>query len=408
MPRLLSVNSYHYRRGGADGVYFDHAALMEASGWQNAYFAMHHPRNEASDYSRFFVDEIQFGHDYSLPDKLVKATKVVYSLEAQRKLRALIAEYRPDVAHLHNIYHHLSPSILPVLRKAGIPVVMTAHDLKIACPNNKMFARDGICERCKGHRYRNVVLQRCVQDSTAASAIVAAEATLHRALGSYRRFVDRIIVPSQFYIEKFVQWGWPRETFSHVPNYVDAAAYEASDHCGDHFLYFGRIATEKGIATLIRAVARSGAALRIAGTGPVEADMKALAQSLQADVEFLGFRRGEELKREIRECRAVVLPSEWYENAPLSILECFAMGKAAIGADIGGIPELIRPGHTGWLFPSGNVEALAEALDKVLNAPVSEVMTLGRTARALVQEKFTKQLYLDEIKSIYQGLGVQA
>src|SRR5690606_33300417 len=162
MPRLLSVNSYHYRRGGADAVYFDHAELMESLGWENAYFAMHHPQNVESQWSRHFVDEIQLGHDYTLRQKVTKASKVVYSFEARRRLSGLIDEFRPDLAHLHNIYHHQSPSILPVLAQAGIPVVLTAHDLKIACPNNKMLARDGICERCKGHRYWNVIRQRCV------------------------------------------------------------------------------------------------------------------------------------------------------------------------------------------------------------------------------------------------------
>ena len=134
MPRLLNINSYHYRRGGADAVYFDHAELMQTLGWDTAFFAMHHPENDVSEWSKYFVDEIEFGNAYSARDKLVKASKVVWSFEAQRRLEQLIGDFKPDVAHLHNIYHHLSPSILSTLKQAGIPVVLTAHDLKLACP----------------------------------------------------------------------------------------------------------------------------------------------------------------------------------------------------------------------------------------------------------------------------------
>ena len=149
MPRLLSINTYHYRRGGSDVVYLDHARLMEEMGWSNAFFAMHHPDNLPTPWSRHFIDELEFGYSYTPWQKLVMASKVIWSFEAQRKLRALIDEYRPDIAHLHCIYHHHSPSILHTLSEAGVPAVLTAHDLKIACPAYKMLNRTGVCERCR-------------------------------------------------------------------------------------------------------------------------------------------------------------------------------------------------------------------------------------------------------------------
>src|SRR5262245_1560421 len=149
MPNLLSVNSYHYRRGGSDAMYLDHAALFESEGWHNAFFSMRHPANLPSPWSRHFIDELEFGGDYGLLRKIGMAGKVVYSFEARRRLRGLLAEYRPDIAHLHCIYHHHSPSILSVLKQAGVPMVLTAHDLKIACPAYKMLNATGVCERCK-------------------------------------------------------------------------------------------------------------------------------------------------------------------------------------------------------------------------------------------------------------------
>src|SRR5690606_14766821 len=145
-------------------------------------------------------------------------------------------------AHVHNIYHHLSPSILSVLNELGVPAVMTAHDLKIACPNNKMLNARGICERCKGGRYFQVILNRCVLDSVAASAIVAMESSLHRWLRTYEKYLDRIVVPSRFFIDKFVEWGWNRDKFVHVPNFVDATRFEPCFEPGRHLVYFGRLA----------------------------------------------------------------------------------------------------------------------------------------------------------------------
>jgi glycosyltransferase involved in cell wall biosynthesis len=406
MSRLLSINIYHYRRGGADCVYLDHAALMESLGWENAFFSMHHPSNLPSPWSKYFVDEIQYGHEYTFSEKIVKATQVIYSFEAQRQLKQLIADYRPDIAHMHNIYNHISPSILPVLKKAGIPTVMTAHDLKIVCPNNKMLTPKGICERCKVGKYYQVVLNQCVQNSLAPSAIIAVESYLHRWLDSYRKNLDRIVVPSRFCIEKFVEWGWPRNLFTYIPNYVDAASFEPCFKPGDYFVYFGRLSFEKGVATLIRAAAIAGVPLKLVGTGPAEADLRSLALSLGAHVEFVGYQTGHALYEVVKASRANVLPSEWYENAPISILESFALGKPTVGARIGGIPETVREYETGWQFESGNVEALATCLAAVAKSPDQDVEQLGRNAHQIVKTEFSRDRYVQSMLELYRDLGV--
>lgn len=409
MPRLVSVNSYHYRRGGADAVYFDHAALLESLGWENAYFSMHHAENVDSQWSRYFVDEIDIGKPYPLGEKIVKATQVVYSWEARRRLRELLRDFPADVAHLHNIYHHQSPSILPVFAEFGVPVVMTAHDLKIACPNNKMLNDTGICERCRGGRFHNVVRHRCIHGSVAASAVVALEAVVHGLLGSYRRHVAGIVVPSRFYLEKFVEWGWPRERFRYIPNYVDAARFEPEFRPGDYLLYFGRLAAEKGVLTLVEAAARAGVRLVIAGTGPLQQALASRLESLAGrhQIEMVGFKSGQALHDLIRGARAVVLPSEWYENAPISVLEAFAMGKPVIGARIGGIPEPVREDESGWLFPSGDVDALATALATVDALPAQVVADHGRRARAIVEAEFSRRRYVDETLALYREVGVR-
>ncbi|MDR3390208.1 MAG: glycosyltransferase [Sulfuriferula sp.] len=406
MTKLLSINTYNYRRGGSDAVFFEHDAMFRGLGWDTAVMTMHHPKNEPSPWSDFFVDELEFGHAYGAIQKLAMASKVIYSMEARRKLDKLLARFRPDVAHVHCIYHHISPSVLPLLKERGVPVVMTAHDLKLCCPAYKMLNRSGICEKCKDGNLLNVALNRCLRDSLAVSSLVMVESATHRALGLYRDNLDRIVVPSEFYRNKHIEWGWPAEKLVYIPNFVHAEDFTPQFKSGDYFFYFGRLALEKGVATLIRAAAHAGVRLRIAGTGPEEAMLKALAGELGGDIDFLGFVSGAPLRTLIREARAVVLPSEWYENAPMSVLEAYASGKPVIGARIGGIPEMVHTEKTGALFESGNVNELAVLLTQFAHMTDKQVSTMGEEAHAYVSSTFTAERYLRDMLSLYADLNV--
>jgi glycosyltransferase involved in cell wall biosynthesis len=404
MSNLLSINNYHYRRGGSDVVYLEHAALMESLGWKNAYFSMHHPKNIPSLWARYFVDEIEFGNAYTLFEKTKMASKVVYSVEARRKLRQLLDAFPADIAHLHCIYHHLSPSIIPLLAGAGVPVVMTAHDLKLACPAYKMLNQDGLCERCKGGKLLNIIRHRCIHQSLAASSVVALESIVHQGLNTYQKHLAKVIVPSRFFLEKFVEWGWPREKFVYIPNYVAADTFQPCYEPGNYLLYFGRLALEKGVGTLIRAAADAHVRIKIAGTGPEEEKLRALAQQVGADIEFLGYQSGAQLHSLIANARAVVLPSEWYENAPMSVLESYALGKPVIGASIGGIPEMIQHGETGWLFDSGKTNELARLLAEVSSLPSPQLSEMGRAGRAMVEERFNQHRYIESVLQLYSTL----
>ena len=406
MPRLLSLNTYNYRRGGSDVVFLEHDAMFRAQGWDTAVMTMHHPKNEASPWSRFFADEIEFGHEYGVLDKLAMAGKVIYSGEAKRKISTLLDAFPADVAHAHCIYHHLSPSVLVELKQRDIPTVMTAHDLKLACPAYKMLNRGGVCEKCRSGNLLHVVANRCIRDSLPVSALIMVESAVHKSLGLYRHNLDRVVAPSLFYKQKLMEWGWPERQLAYIPNYVDAAAYTPHYEPGDYFFYFGRLAMEKGVATLIRAAAQAQVKLRIAGTGPEGAALKALAAEVGGDIEFLGFVSGEPLWKWVREARAIVLPSEWYENAPMSVLEAYASGKPVIGARIGGIPEMVREGETGALFESGKVEELAGLLRQFADRPDNVVAEMGRATRHYVSTTFTRQRYLNDMLALYAELGV--
>lgn len=408
MSTLLSVNNYYYYRGGAETVFFEQNKMFQDMGWRVVPFAMKHPKNLASEWSEYFVDEIEFGQQYSLLQKLVKTPKVIHSFEAQRKLERLIEFIKPDICHAHNIYHHISPSILRILKSRGIPTVLTLHDLKIACPAYNMVSNDDICERCRGGRIYNVVVHRCIKGSLTLSAVVMMESLVHKLLGSYRQCVSRFAVPSRFYIDKLVEWGFAAEQFAHVPNFVDVRRYEPNYAPGKMFLYFGRLSREKGISTLIRATAEAKCSLVIVGTGPQLAELQQLTSQLSADVRFLGYMTGQALHDVVRAARAVVLPSEWYENAPMSVLEAYALGKPVIGARIGGIPELIRENQTGLGFASGDVESLAAAMRHLIALSNGDLQAMSQQARRLAETEFTTERYRENLLAIYRELGVHA
>jgi glycosyltransferase involved in cell wall biosynthesis len=406
MPSILSVNNYFYRRGGAETVFLEHNQILNELGWTVVPFSMHSARNLTTPWSEFFIDEIEFGAQYSFREKLLRAPKVVYSFEARKKLSQLLEHVHPNICHAHNIYHHISPSILGLLRKRGIPTVLTLHDLKVACPDYQMLTHDGICERCRGGRLYNVVLHRCIKNSAALSTLVFVEAVVHRLIGSYQRYVDRFVVPSQFYIKKLSEWGVPATMCRHVPNFVDSSHFAPEYAPGSAFVYFGRLAREKGLHTLVRAAATAQCRVDIIGSGPELESLHRLADKENADVRFLGYLTGAPLHQAIRTARAVVLPSEWYENAPMSVLEAYALGKPVIGARIGGIPELVRDGATGFQFTSGDVLDLARKLHLTKEASDSDIAAMGRNGREWVERDFTATVYRDRILGVYRELGV--
>lgn len=386
-------------------MFLDHMQLFSDIGWETAPFAMQHPDNLPSDWSGYFVAEIEYGRESTLLTKIGQAGKIIYSREAQKHVEALVERFRPTVAHAHNVYHHLSPSIFPVLKKAGVPTVMTAHDLKLACPAYKMLVDGKVCERCKGGHVYNVLAHRCIKSSTALSGLVFVETLVHRALGLYRNMLDRIVVPSQFYREKLIEWGWPAEQLVHIPNFVDADSLTPYETEGDYMLFAGRLAPEKGIATLIRAAALAGQRLVIAGTGPDEIELKALAEALGADVTFAGYVSGDRLHRLIGEAKALILPSEWYENAPISILEAYALGTPVIGADIGGIPEMIRAGETGLAARSGDAEDLARVIGQMSALSPEQRRAMGRAGRQWVEQAFSADAYRNRMLQLYASIG---
>jgi glycosyltransferase involved in cell wall biosynthesis len=405
---LLSINNYFYPRGGAEVLFLEQNRMFEDIGWQVVPFAMRHSNNLPTPWASYFPDEIEFGRSYGLGTQLLHAQRVIFSLQARRRMRELLEHVRPRIAHAHNIYHHLSPSILPMLRKRGIPIVMTIHDLKLACPAYTMMADNRPCERCRGGKIHNVAVHRCIKGSLALSSLVMLETFVHRLFRLYEANVSRFVVPSRFVLEKLVQWGWPRDRFAYIPNFVDLERFRPGAEIGDRFVYCGRLDNLKGVGTLVRAAALARQPLTLVGRGPEDVRLRKLSEEMGADVRFLGHLTKDALVAVIQSARAIVIPSECNENAPLALLEGYAAGRPVIGSRIAGIPELVRERETGVLYPAGDVEALAAALEEFARLPDARLAEWGRAGRLWVEQDFNAATYRDRLVALYESLEEKA
>jgi glycosyltransferase involved in cell wall biosynthesis len=411
--KILQVNKYYYPRGGADRYFLDLSSALEKAGHEVAVFAMQHPKNEVTPWSRYFVSRISF-NEGGKKNKLKTPGRVLYSLEAKRKFTQLIKDFQPDIIHIHNIYHQLSPSILDAAAHAKIPVVMHLHDYKLICPNHALFTEGAYCERCRPQHYLQCLKHRCVKNSLSASALATLEMYLHHSvLKIYEKRVNLFIAPSIFMKNTVGRFGQDEKKIRVIYNPYgqefssDNQTKEQTENKNttdnnqeNYFLYFGRLSEEKGLPILVQAAALAGQKVKIAGDGPEEAALQTLAAKLKAPVEFLGLKTAAELKPLIRDSQAVIIPSIWGENMPLSLLETFSLGKPVIASNIGGMPEIVHDKVNGLLCNPGDVKNLAE---KMLTISKLDGRALGKNARDAVKD-LTPEKNTAAVITVYQEL----
>jgi glycosyltransferase involved in cell wall biosynthesis len=400
--KVLMANKYFYLKGGSERVFFNDAALLEEMGDQVIFFSMKDEKNRSSPWSDYFVEAIAYEEKAGLKETISRAARIIYSFEARRKLDRLIDREKPDIAHLHNIHHQLSPSIIHALKKRKIPVVMTLHDYKMVCPVYTMLRRGHPCEECSGGKYYRCLANRCTKGSYSKSLINTIEMYLHHRVMKIYDLVDVFIAPSKFLRDKMISMGL-KGKIVHQPYLMDTGGYiPAYGASADSLCYFGRLSPEKGLMTLIKAMEGMRINLRIIGEGPESDSLQAAVADLELkNVQFAGYRSGESLKEEISDSLAVVVPSEWYENYPCSVLEAFALGKPVIGARIGGIPEMVRDGKTGFTFEPKNIDDLRRKI-KLLLENRDLVDKMGREARKFVEENLNPSRHYRDLMNIYR------
>ena len=406
--RILMCNSFHYLRGGAERCFLDLMDVLRAEGHEVIPFSMTHERNLPSEYADHFISYVDYpslmSSDASLLTKVKAMGRVIHFSEAAEKIDQLIRATRPDIAHVHGIAHEMSPSILPVLKRHGLPVVQTLHDYKLLCPNTSFVTNGAICERCKGHRYYNAVRYRCKRGSLGASLLAATEAYAHQMSQVYQRNVDCFISPSRFLQEKVAEFGVSNPVVN-IPNFINVDHLQPRYEPQPYYVFAGRLVEVKGIWTLIKAAARLPKGhLYVAGGGELADELQAYVQAQGlTHITFLGHLATDELIDLFQGAAFTVTPSEWYENYPMSVLEALACGTPVIGTDIGGIPEIVRDGVTGLLFPPGDVDALSAKIDYLLDHP-AESIRMGQAGRRQVEELNSPEPHYRATMALYRHL----
>ena len=364
---------------------------------------MHHPYNYNCIWNKYFVSNVDFDKKSSMKERVKVFFNTLYSKEAKRNLEKLIIDFKPDIAHLHNFHHQLSPSIIFALRKYKVPIVVKLPDYKLICPSYTMLNRRKICELCKGGKFYNCVLAKCHKNSFSKSLLVTLESYLHHNILNTYQHINYFLCPSRFIMNKVQEMGFIGN-FIYLPNFVDTHKIKTSEnHKNNKFVYWGRLSTTKGIISLIKAIKELPLELMLIGEGPLKSEIeKQIKQNKINNITLCGYLNGESLNNKIRENCVSIIPSEWYENNPNSILESFAFGIPVIGSRIGGIPELVKDGITGLTFEPGNAEDLRNKIEYMITNK-DTMVEMGKKARKMAEEEFNAEKHYQKLTEIYQS-----
>lgn len=352
--KILMINKFLFPNGGSETYIFKLGAELIRQGHEVQYFGMEHEGNIVGNHVNAYTTNMDF-HNGSFFSKLTYPVKTIYSREARKKIRMVLDDFMPDACHLNNFNYQLTPSIILEIKKwtkeSGhkCKIVYTAHDYQLICPNHmcRNNCTNVNCERCLKGNYTYCVKNKCIHGSVLKSLIGMIEAYLWRYLKVYRS-IDEIVCCSEFMNSKMKNNPIFRNKTLTIHNFVEKTKVDDATK-KRYVLYFGRYNKEKGLITLVNVCKKlPQIPFVFAGSGPLERLLDDVPNIVN-----VGFKSGDELSKIIAEASFTVYPSEWYENCPFSVMESIMLGTPVLGADIGGIPELINDGE-GMLFISGN------------------------------------------------------
>jgi glycosyltransferase involved in cell wall biosynthesis len=375
--RVLLVHNAYQQAGGEDSVVASELALLRDKGHE-------------------VIEMRRDNQQVAAMGRASLAAQTLWSCSTRTEAQALLREHRPAVVHVHNTFPLISPSLYWACAKAGVPVVQTLHNFRLACPQ-AMFLRDGkVCESCLGKTPWPALVHGCYRESRAQTAVVVGMLMLHRSLRTYESKVTRYIALNEFCKSKFVQAGLPEARIAVKPNF---AVVEASTGQRPRrgMLFVGRLSPEKGITVLAQAWATChNMGLRVIGSGPAVAGLASLP-----GVDLPGMQTTDQVLAEMASAVALVLPSICYENFPRTLVEAFGAGLPVIASRIGSLAELVHHGQTGLLFTAGDAADLARTMRWAHEHP-DEMATMGRNARARYESHYTPDINYRQLRAIYR------
>ncbi|WP_018464792.1 glycosyltransferase [Segatella paludivivens] len=391
--RIILANKFYYHRGG-DCIYtINLEKLLKQHGHDVAVFAMNFPNNINTEWNKYFPSEVNFKFGLGMIEAFMRPFG---TSEVMRKFAMLLNDFNPDVVHLNNIHSQLSPAIAEIAHKKGIKVIWTLHDYKLLCPRYDCL-QNGIkvCEKCFDDKH-NVLRYKCMKNSVIASYLSYFEATKWNRK-KIESITDIYVCPSKFMASKMNQGKFSKKKLFVLNNFIDIKkCYRENYSRKNYYCYIGRLSEEKGVETLINAANSLPYKLKVIGDGPLRQELERLSTANK--IEFVGKKDWNEIKGLVGNARFIVIPSEWYENNPLSVIEALCLGTPVLGANIGGIPELIDESFNGMLFESRNVENLRCKIDEMWNASF-QYAEIAKVS----QDRYNAEKYYDEIMKIYKN-----
>ena len=405
--KILQINSHHKMIGGAERYYLELSDLLRKKGHTVANFSLLDSKNYPSRWAKYFLGELDFGkNDYK--SFIKKVFRMFSSLEAKRKMRKLLDDFKPDIVHIHNIYYYISPSILAVIKKRKIPVVQTVHDYQLISPCLNLFSNGRVNEDTKKDCYYKAVLSKSVKESYVASLMAAIASYIQHIFRLYERHVNCFIAPSKFMGKKLIEYGFNPKKIIYLPNFTNLFLSRSPNKQlkEKYVLYFGRLDEQKGVMFLLE-VARNlpQVMFKMIGKYPDEKTKIKIKNFLSKysikNVTILKYQESAELQLSIAGSLFVIVPSLWYENMPYTILESYSLGKPVVASRIGGIPEIVEDVKNGLLFKPGDSNDLAKKIRLLWNNPkIAE--RLGREGLKTVKKKFSPEVHYKKLIGIYE------
>lgn len=377
---------------------------LKQRGHEVAEFSLSDPRNRESEYAGYFPKALgELSGMHTVWDAVRIFWRIFRSPETVSKLKALVVATDPQVVHMHNVYHHFPPAVFKTLKQAGIPIVLTVHDVQPMCPNHRMMrgVDNKLCEACRTHKYYRCAVNRCIQNSYLKGAAGALEAYVYWLRGVWAS-VDRFICPSEFFVNKMVEWGFDKNKLRLVRN--PEAVSEECPPLGNKVVYLGRFHIEKGIRTFLRALPylRELPAV-IIGDGPENEWVEDfIRQYSLTNVEKMAWADKAIAQQVLLSARVVVIPSSFYENCSMAILEAMSLGRIVVATDRGGNRELVADGITGYLVPADDPDALAAAVKKAMNLSPEEANKMSANARERVRRNHSEEEYFAKLEAVFK------
>lgn len=402
--RILLINNQHFPKGGAHVVYFNTAELLKKNGHEVFFFSTYDTLNLIYKYSSYFPRAKNY-RGLSFFSKLFSVITFFYNREAYFKIKKFIHLINPDIAHVHLFMGGLTVSILKALKENDIPIVHTAHDYRLICPAYTFIDKNNqICEKCRDGFFIRCAYNKCsLENKYIPSIILSFDAYARKYSNNPIHFIDKFIFVSHFSKNIHISFNSVfKEKSTSLYNFSPTKSIISKTPKGNYLFYFGRLSREKGIEMLVEVVKELNVELKIAGTGPLFSKLLKSTEK-NSNIKILGFKSGDELNQLIQNCSYVCVPSEWYENNPLTIIESFNLGKPVVGANIGGIPELIQD-NRGFLFNTKDYEALKKTLTIAINLSEEKYSEYSQNALMFAYKNLSENHHYENLIKIYKSI----